>query len=228
MMPQVTSQLLSAVPNVHHGFSLRGVVIEDVALQFPASRFFRTDQIHGACVHLLERDPDETILEGDAFGSDRIGTICSVRTADCVPILIADRSGKAVAAVHAGWRGTAQDIVGKTVRELTRAYGIAACDCVAAIGPRICGSCYEVGQEVIDALEDLAIGDAWRVPARTRHVDLGKANRALLLRAGLPESHIDLLEYCTFCDDRFTSYRRDASEAGRQVNWILKQSKVES
>ncbi|MBN1283064.1 MAG: laccase domain-containing protein, partial [Proteobacteria bacterium] len=138
------------------------------------------------------------------------------RTADCVPILIADPKKNAIAAVHAGWRGTALDVAGESIRGMNRAYGTDPADCVAAIGPCICGPCYEVGREVVERLESLDLGRDWI--SGDRRVDLGVANRALLLRAGV--AHIDMLDLCTSCDHRFSSWRRDKNE-GRQVNFIL-------
>ena len=215
------SDLLNDIPGILHGFSLRGGTIETVAAdpRLADCRHALTDQIHGAVVHRLDEAMPGVLLAGDAFVASRSHTICHVRTADCVPILIAHCEGKAVAAVHAGWRGTVAGVAAAALRELASAYGIAAKDCVAAIGPRICGTCYEVGSEVVRGLAALGIGDAWR--GGERHVDLGLANAVLLESAGILREKIELLPACTFCDDRFTSYRRDRSEAGRQVNWIV-------
>ncbi len=221
MMPHLTSALLGRIPNVRHGFTLRGATIESVAdsLGIAGCRYARTDQVHGSSVHALPADPDEGTLSGDAFITARAAQICHVRSADCVPILIAHRSGAAVAAVHAGWRGTALDAAGEALRQMARRFDLRPADCVAAIGPRICGRCYEVGEEVLLALAGLGLDAGWL--AGERRVDLGAANAMLLERAGIPRPQIEILPECTYCDARFTSYRRDRSEAGRQVNWIV-------
>lgn len=159
------------------------------------------------------------MLEGDAFIADRPGVVCFVRTADCAPILIADAKRPAVAAIHAGWRGTAEDVVGATLREMREAFGTRPSDCIAAVGPRICGGCYEVGAEVIRSLSALALSDGCLPDAR--HADLGNANRALLLRAGLSPENIALLPHCTACDRTFASWRRDRLESERQFNFIV-------
>lgn len=221
MMPPLVSSLLKEIPRVRHGFTLRGGAIEAIAGAFDLAgcRYALTDQVHGSEVHALPASAEKGKLLGDAFITAQAAQICHVRTADCVPILIAHRDGRAVAAVHAGWRGTALDVAGETLRQLERRYEVRAADCIAAIGPRICGSCYEVGEEVLQALGELRLTAGWRTGER--RVDLGAINAQLLERGGIPSSQIELLPECTYCDARFTSYRRDKSEAERQVNWIV-------
>ncbi len=215
------SKLLNAVPHVAHGFGLRGVSVADSldAMGIPDRFLFETDQVHGACVHYLAWPKKGPKLAGDAFISDRPGLVCFVRTADCVPILIAEANGAAVAAVHAGWRGTAEDVVGTTLRAMQTTFGIDPADCVAAIGPHICSSCYEVGPEVIAAFEGLGIDEGWR--ADERHVDLGAANHAFLMRAGIAPDRIETVGPCTFCDTRFSSWRRDQDADERQFSFVL-------
>ena len=215
------AEILEKIPGIAHGFGVRGVALPQYleALALSACASFTTDQVHGNRVHRLPVTSSEDVLEGDAFITDEPGVVCHVRSADCVPIIIADAKRRAVAAVHAGWRGTACDVAGAAVAEMRRAFGTNPADCVAAIGPRICGSCYEVGDEVREALGVLPIGESWRID--DRRIDLGAANAALLTRAGLRPEKIDLLPHCTFCDESFTSYRRDRSEAGRQVNFVV-------
>jgi polyphenol oxidase len=218
---RIVSPQLAALPGVVHGFGVRGVALPEYleALSLRDARFAETNQVHGNVAHRLAGAIPEGRLEGDAFMTNQSGVVCHVRSADCVPIIIADPARRAVAAVHAGWRGTACDVAGSALAAMRRAFGTDPAGCVAAIGPRICGDCYEVGDEVREALEALAIGRGWR--AGEKRVDLGKANAALLARAGLRPENIDLLPHCTFCDESFTSYRRDQSEAGRQVNFIV-------
>ena len=208
------SEFLSQVPWVVHAFGVGPCDVSDIAEG--DIRYFDTKQVHGKRVACLDDQKEGSVLTADAFMASEPGLVCYVRTADCVPILIADRGNRAVAAVHAGWKGTALDIAGETVREMERAYGTDPADCVAAIGPGICGSCYEVGFDVIDGLESLDIAPDWRVD--DRHVDLGLANVSLLARAGVRE--IDFIRVCTACDGRFASWRRDRTPS-RQVNIIL-------
>ncbi len=149
--------------------------------------------------------------EGDALVTAREGVPVSVRTADCYPILLADERNHAVAAVHAGWRGTAAQIVIRALEEMQRLYGTSAADVHAAIGPGIGGCCYEVGVEVA---RQFGMEQAGRI-------DLAAINRRQLLDAGVAERRIDVLGGCTQCDAHlFHSYRRDRAAAGRMVSYI--------
>ena len=215
------SALFDRVPGVIHGFGVRG---PDAAAYLDAmgiaDRYLpTTNQVHGARVHYLVRPGGGRTLEGDAFISDRPGMVCFVRTADCVPILVADTKRPAVAAIHAGWRGTAADVAGEAIRAMGEVFGTRPADCVAAVGPRICGSCYEVGPEVIKAMRELDLGDGWR--SGERHVDLGKANAELLARAGLDSASVAVFPRCTACEPDFISWRRDRTVSGRQFNFIM-------
>lgn len=212
---------LDAVPGVIHGFGVRGSDAAAYldALNVPERFLIQTNQIHGSVVHYLSWPKKGKKLEGDAFVTDRPGMVCFVRTADCAPILIADAKRPAIAAIHAGWRGTAEDVAGETLHAMREIFGTDPADCVAAIGPRICGGCYEVGPEVIRALAALSLTDGCFPDPR--HTDLGRANRELLLRAGLDPQNISVLPHCTSCDRTFASWRRDRSEDERQFNFIL-------
>ncbi len=215
------SDLLRTIPGIVHGFGMRGIALDEYLRESGIDRgaTFSTNQIHGNCVHHLHSRRGRELLEGDAFITDQPGVVCHVRTADCVPIIIVDASRKAVAAIHAGWRGTVCDVIGETMREMARIFGTKASDCVAAVGPRICGACYEVGDEVIEGLVSLGIGDSWR--ADESRVDLGAANRKLIIRAGIAPDNVEMLSYCTRCDERFASFRRDRSDTERQVNFVI-------
>lgn len=209
------SKFLSDLPGVEHGFSVGPCEIDDMVGD--GLRIFDTNQIHGKIVVQLEEVKDDGVIDADAFITNKPGFVCHVRSADCVPILIADAKRRAVAAVHAGWRGTALNVATEALKEMTRAYGTDPADCVAAIGPCICGACYEVGREVEEAMAALGLGDSWRAgPARA---DLRRANAALLERAGVSRSNIDIFKDCTRCDTRFVSFRRDGGEK-RQVNFV--------
>lgn len=146
--------------------------------------------------------------EGDALITRTPGLALTVRTADCYPILLADARTRTIAAIHAGWRGTAERIVQNTIAEM----GSRATDIFAAIGPGIGVCCYEVGEEV-----------ARRFGLDSRgKVDLARANREQLMESGVPASQIYSLARCTFCEPEFFySYRRDGERAGRMISFIL-------
>ncbi len=169
-------------------------------------------QVHGARVVVI----DETISDGEAADGavalrrSGVGGVPTVRTADCVPILLADDGGKAVAAIHAGWRGTAAGIARRAIDVLGEA-GIEPASIQAALGPSIRGCCYEVGNEVVEAVGTIATpcGDRFRI-------DLHLANRAQLQAAGLDPGRIHSAPWCTCCrEDLFYSYRRDGASTGR-------------
>jgi polyphenol oxidase len=147
--------------------------------------------------------------EGDALLSAEPGVTVSIRTADCLPILLADPKTGAVAAVHAGWRGTAAGIVESTVQRMVAELGARRESLLAAIGPGIGACCYEVGLDVALKLGETQAGK----------VDLAEINRRQLVRAGVRE--IDVVSPCTFCNpDEFFSYRREAEQAGRMISFV--------
>ncbi|NLE47042.1 MAG: peptidoglycan editing factor PgeF, partial [Sandaracinaceae bacterium] len=164
-------------------------------------------------------------LEADALVAFASGVGVFVRTADCVPLLIADPASGAALAVHAGWRGAVADIVGQTLAVFLSATGASAASLLAAIGPHIGPKAFEVGTEVAEAFQKATPeGSPPFLRARgARYLaDLGGLVRAQLLRAGLAEGHIDLLDHCTYEDAaRFFSYRRDGGRTGRQLSGIV-------
>ena len=179
-------------------------------------------QVHGAaCVRVDGHAPVEVAaIEADALVTTTPGVSVGVYTADCVPILFADARGgevRAVAAAHAGWRGTVAGIAGVTLEALVAA-GAAREDVRVAFGPSIGPCCFEVGDEVADIVEALVPEAVLRPAARRPHVDLWRTNAALLEQAGLAREQIDARPLCTVCHrERFFSYRRDGAEdrAGR-------------
>ncbi len=179
-------------------------------------------QEHGSRVHIV--DGSKAPAVGDGLWTTAPGLVVAVRVADCVPILLWDPGVAAVAAVHAGWRGTAQDIVGAAVRE-GASLGVEARRLKAAIGPSIGPCCFEVGMEVVDALRECGLTDdeIQLRPGRrgNPHLSLRSANRVLLRRAGLEDANIEDVGGCTHCDPhRYESYRRDGDASGRMHGLI--------
>jgi YfiH family protein len=142
-----------------------------------------------------------------------------VKTADCVPVLIGDPKTRAFAAVHAGWRGTAQAIVSKAVKKLTETFGTDPNDLICAIGPAACGRNYEIGQDVMDAFaENIVQNERYFSPAREGHalVDLHLANRDQLIDAGAADENIFTTPFCTMeRPDLFFSYRLEKKKYGK-------------
>ena len=195
------SPVLSVLKQFEHGFGTR---LSEVSQDGMAS----LQQIHSA-VCLKAESPGST-GRGDALITITPGLAVSVRTADCLPILLADPQTGAAAAIHAGWRGTAARIVMETVANMRNQFGTRPSDLRAAIGPGIGVCCYEVGQEVARQFGLTSAG----------HIDLAQANRHQLMESGVPEAQIDVLGLCTFCDPRFHSWRRDRDHAGRMISYI--------
>ena len=158
----------------------------------------------------------------DAIVCPLAGLLIAVATADCVPILIADRRRRAIAAVHAGWRGTLERIVEGAVAEMARC-GAAPGDLVAWVGPCISGARYEVSSELADSF-GAAFPDAHEasVPFLAgRMLDLAALNAHQLRRVGIPSESIEISGLCTFdMSDKFPSYRRDGEKAGRVLTAI--------
>lgn len=219
---------LRAIPGLSHAFTLRGsdphaVLDRDFGPSFPLRTL---NQVHGAEVIRIAADAPpfdpRCPPEGDALVSDRAGLALGVWVADCLPILICDPRTRALAAVHAGWRGTASGVLPETIRALRESYGVRASDVRIAIGPAIGPCCFEVGRDVVDALTTSDPGAAAFVYRGASHrIDLREANRAQALTAGVSSEHIHVTPLCTMCrPDLFESYRRSGGGAARMAGMI--------
>jgi len=187
-------------------------------------------QVHGRDVVVRRRElaRDEGTPRGDVLVSDDPGMAMVVRAADCVPLLLADSATGAVAAVHAGWRGTAAGAAAASVDALAREFGSKPQDLVVALGPSIGPCCYHVGPELVDAFAAaghprhlidrwFSLGDRGTGTGdRTLRLDLPAANRDQLVLAGVPEPQIYPCGLCTAMHlDILTSYRAEKERAGR-------------
>jgi hypothetical protein len=176
-------------------------------------------QVHGTTVLLADEVTPSS--EGDAVVATRPGVAVGVITADCAPVLLRDRRGRAVAAVHAGWRGAAAGILERTLRALRDAAGIEPGDLEAVIGPAVGPCCYEVGDDVRRAFVGRSGIDVDTCFSRRDDrlmFDLRAAVRALAGAAGV--GSVTPLGPCTVCDLAYASYRRDGAAAGRQLSFI--------
>jgi YfiH family protein len=178
-------------------------------------------QVHGDHIKVVASGADaaDSDEHADALISDLPATLVGVKTADCVPVLIADPKHGAFAAVHAGWRGTVQSIVVKSIELMSGRYGSDPADLVCAIGPAAgCGS-YEIGQDVMDAFAAaFSDSDAYFTPTRSGHafVDLHLANRRQLIAAGVPDTNIRTAPFCTMeHTNLFFSYRIEKARFGK-------------
>lgn len=188
-------------------------------------RLYRAKQVHGHHVLVIEEPRDERgTTDADAVVSGVAGSAGAVQVADCVPLLIAGAG--VVAAVHAGWRGTAAGVAIEAVRAMAR-LGADPSTLVAAIGPSIGACCYQVDARVRDAFAQTAQWESaepafaddgeghWRL-------DVAAINRRLLERAGLAPGNIHASGACTACDRRrFYSYRAEGAGTGRLIAGIV-------
>jgi polyphenol oxidase len=157
--------------------------------------------------------------EADCLISAVPSLYVGIRTADCIPLVIVDECRRAVAAVHAGWRGSAEAIAVKAVRAMGERFGSRPADLLAAVGPGICGRCYEVGAEVAARFKGL-FPERDDLDTQTR-IDLPEANRRQFLQAGLEPVRIFVSGLCTACSTaEFHSWRRDKDRAGRMVSAV--------
>jgi len=204
------------------------------AIGVDPANLIRARQVHGATVVVRRRglDPPQMtpgdLPEGDILVSDDARLALAVQSADCVPILIADRRTGAVAAAHAGWRGLAARVPAMAVEALTREFGSRAVDLIAAIGPSISAARYEVGEDVRRAFQAspcspsqlarwFAPGDR---PARW-YFDGWQSARDLIEATGVPAAQIYAAQLCTASlPDLLCSYRRDGKRAGRVAGAI--------
>lgn len=163
-------------------------------------------------------------LEGvDALVTDRPGVCLCISTADCVPVLCFDTRLRVVAAAHAGWRGTVQRIVTRTLKVMTERYGTSPGDVVACIGPSISPEAFEVGDEVYSRFRDAGF-PMERISVRRDkwHIDLWEANRLQLLSVGVPPQHIAASGICTWQNNTdFFSARRQGIASGRILSGIM-------
>jgi len=186
----------------------------------------RVSQVHGDRV--LEARGGEggaelrpTEGEADGLWTQAPERWVAVGTADCVPVLVVDPDGRRVAAVHSGWRGTDADISARAVEALV-ARGARPERLLAAVGPAIQACCYEVSEELGQRFRARFGAEVVVASAGQVRLDLTRAVRLSLERAGLKPAHVDVLQACTACDpSRFFSHRRDAGRTGRHLSYVV-------
>lgn len=192
-------------------------------------RLVTVSQVHGTDLLVIDQQNDDFAhfqkLECDGIVTNQPGVMIGVTVADCVPVLLLDPEKRAAAALHAGWKGTANGIVRRGVAALVEQFGSRPGDILAAVGPSIGPCCYEVDGPVMEAFRKG--GHGWDLFARATgadswRLDLSAANRQQLLAAGIRDENIELSGRCVSCEpDLFFSYRRDKGDTGRQMGFIM-------
>lgn len=216
----------------------------------PAFPLITLRQIHSSLIRrVTSRDASEEVChKGDGMLTNKSGLLLAIQTADCIPVLVVDRKRRAVAAFHAGWRGTLKRIVETGIGRMRLEFGSKPKDLVAAIGPGIGQCCYAVGEEVrseflsqFDYAEDLFCDVYDSDPVREKypllfltarapghgnigpslHLDLAEANRRQLVDAGMDPAAISVPHDCTSCrSDQYFSYRAEYGFTGRMFSVI--------
>ncbi len=204
-------------------------------LYTPVENFIIPHQTHGnrvltvdadfLCLHQTEAV--EALYGMDAVVTNQPWVFLCVTTADCVPILLYDKGRGAIAAIHAGWKGTLGRIVENTLREMERNYGTSARDLIVGMGPAISQQHYEVGDELVEAFQEAGFdlserAVSYREPSSGKwHIDLTEINRRELIRLGVPESQVEISGLCTFeREELFFSARRQTIHSGRMLTGI--------
>ncbi len=233
MPPRAPGNLLTVrsfqeIPFLVHGFGDSSWFEDDFGLVEGWKRF-RTvilKQVHSDIVHVVggpETNRREK-LRGDGLITSTPFLFLAIKTADCLPVLMADPERRVVAAVHCGWRSTSKGILDRAVRLMASRFGTGPSSLLAALGPCIGPECYEVGKEVRAEFsgQDFSPGSFRPHPEKKGKylLDLREANRSRLLRLGVRPENISSVDACTHCDRRFLSFRRDREKTGRMLSFI--------
>lgn len=175
-------------------------------------------QIHSDTFHVVDRDNYIKIKNspGDAIITASKKIAIGIFTADCVPIIAADKKGKAAAVIHAGWKGTDLNIAGKVIDYMVDSMGIERDDILVSLGPAIGPCCFEVGSDVAERFKNVLTRNG------KYYVDLFRENINNLNKIGINEKNINSINLCTYCNsDLFYSYRRDNNNTGRMGTFIM-------
>lgn len=199
-----------------------GSIINALAgeLNIPSEKVYLPVQKHTDKIYILENGVEPVVA--DAVVTKRKNILIGVLVADCVPILMYDKSKEVIGAVHAGWRGTARYITKNAIRTMQKRFGSSVTDISIAIGPSIRGCSYEVDEEVKAEVEKATgKGDYFMRQEDKYFIDLSSANKIQSLSVGIPENNIWQSDECTFCNpQKYYSYRFSKGSTGRQGGFI--------
>lgn len=206
----------------------RQAALDDLGL--PDYHLVLSDQVHGTRVSVARAADLGSIVgrygysyypESDALVTAERGLALMLFFADCCPVWLYCEQPLCGGLAHCGWRGTVADMTGAAVRALGEHFGAAPERLQAVVGPSICGRCYEVGPEVVAAVEALDVAAALRRRERSAYLDLPALNALLLRRHGLPEASVRVVDSCTRCGPTpLYSWRRDGKLTGRMAGFF--------
>jgi YfiH family protein len=199
-----------------------GVNIEEICRTFSIKKndVYLPIQRHTDKVQVVKTDLNPRIA--DAVLTRRKGILLGVKVADCVPVLFSDTQRSVIGAVHAGWRGTAAQIVKKAIALMIKDFGSSLEDIKLAFGPSIRWSCYHVGHEVKDAIYEATGEGKYYLQRDGKYcIDLASANIYQAISMGIPEENIWVSHECTYCNPReYYSYRYTKILNGSQGGFI--------
>lgn len=206
------SALLNQIPAIKHGFGSKDALLPQT-LQAFSHTLPEKKQVHGITIVDVTR-PQQQCGEADGFYTEQPGILLTVFTADCLPVVFSHKQGKAVAVVHAGWRGLHQGILEQMAQRINQSGSTQ--DWVASIGPAAGSCCYQVSQELVDEFQQGLDLPPALISPRHRHLDLPAIAFAKLTRAGF--AAVDLAGSCTICTPapqtakgyKYTSFRRNS------------------
>ena len=189
---------------------------------FDVQRLFVAKQVHGREVCAVDASSTQALVaatDADALVTGDRNTVLGIRTADCVPVLLAS-DHEIVGAAHAGWRGVAAGVVTATLDEMA-ARGAPPESLSAAIGPHICLECFEVGEDVAKQFDQIAPSCVVRGDGQKPRIDLGAAVHLQLLESGVSPARIERVNACTKHEaSRFFSFRREGEKTGAHLSFI--------
>ena len=245
----VFCRALSGLPFIAHGFSTRNGGVSELEYTkslnlgccrgdddltvnknraifaelagFDAGGLVVADQVHGVNIEICDGSKKH-YGACDGFVSAAPGVFLSVKTADCQPILFADKTKRIVGVCHAGWRGTMNKIAAKTVEKMV-SLGADKSSIVAALGPCICAECFTVKEDFIAAFERNSPGLLRFIYEKdgAYHADIRAMNKYVLQSAGLKDENIYVCDECTCCDgEKYYSHRRQKGHRGSMMNVI--------
>jgi len=193
---------------------------------YPNMNFIVANQTHSANIKVIQdcnemgwKNLNDAIKHCDALITNQKNVMLTILTADCVPILLLDPIENVVAAVHAGWKGTQQEILLKTVEKMQKTFNCNTKNILAGIAPSIGKCCYEVDWNVAQHFEK--IENAYTKQNEKYMLDLPLINKTQLLQAGLLETNIEMSHVCTACEvEYYFSYRKEGGCSGRFMSMV--------
>ncbi|MFZ6014390.1 MAG: peptidoglycan editing factor PgeF [Bacteroidota bacterium] len=213
---------LSSLPDKEEVWKNRGTLAQ--ALGIPVEKLYLPSQVHKTrIVNVTAQTSKAELVETDALVTNKKGLCIAVMSADCVPILLYDTKNQAIGAVHSGWRGTVAKILEKTLLQMHVLFGTRGEHVVAGIGPSVSQESYEVGEEVVNEI-DQTFGRERELmiakPNNKANLDLWKANKIQLLEFGVKESAIEISNLCTVKNNHYFFSARKG-DSGRFAAGIM-------